>query len=1112
MSYIGLNPQQQLLNTSTEFFSGDASTVQFFLSRSVASASDLDVMIGNVAQRPFVDYVAQNVSLQFTSAPAAGSNNITVTFRAGALNSLDLTANAFGAGTVGQPAVYSVAANNTGIYWPNATTLSVTVAGSDRAQFSSNVNSTSNATGALTVAGGVGITGNINTSGLVAITNVVNSSNINTGALTLAGGAGIVGNLNVGGDITCVGDFTVNGTFTTTGTDALVVEDPFIFLANANPGDSFDTGVVSQYDDGVTTRYTGYFRDITDGKYRLFGNLLTKPTTVVDTADPSFQLDDLLLASLSATGNVNAAYFVGDGSALTGISTDVTQIFNSNSRVTIPTTNGNIISNVNNVTISVISSTGADFTGIVTASSNISAAGNVLGGNVSTAGIVTATGNIVSAANISGGNLLTGGGITATANVTGGNLTTAGQASAGGNIVGGNIRTAGLISATGDVYGTNVVATKVDATANITGGNLVSLGSISATSDITGGGVLSVIGNVTGGNVNTGILSLSGNVISPIATTSNITTTANIAGGNIVSTSLLQGATLNASGAVTLSATTQAIAVGTSQTTGTITLGGTAQTGAINIGRSAETQSLILANGAVASGNLKTVSIGESGADGSTTTIAVGPITGNGTGAVTFNTGTTVTIANTSGSALSVAGNVTGGNLRTSGVTIGASAVTGVSTLSASGTITGGNLDTGGTVSAAGTVTGGNIATAGTASAGGNVTGGNILTTGLISVGGSVSATGNVTGGNVSTAGLITATGNITATANIAGGNILTANLIQGATVSATGNVIGANVQGGTLSLSGNVISALNMTTQIITTANITGGNLNTSGAVTGNGRALTSLSATNVDFGTLAQARLANSAVTLGSTALTLGATVTTVAGLSSVTSTTFVGALTGAATTAGTVTTAAQPNITSVGTLSSVTVTANVAGGNLTTAGQVVATGNITGGNLITAGLLSVSSIVKTGSNGVGNIGQSDNSFNTVFAKATSAQYADLAEMYCADADYAPGTVLSFGGTQEVTISATASDARVAGVVSTNPAHLMNSTLDCDCAVALALTGRVPTLVTGPVRKGDMMISAGNGHAQACAAPAMGTVIGKAIEDFDGETGTIEIVVGRM
>ena len=118
----------------------------------------------------------------------------------------------------------------------------------------------------------------------------------------------------------------------------------------------------------------------------------------------------------------------------------------------------------------------------------------------------------------------------------------------------------------------------------------------------------------------------------------------------------------------------------------------------------------------------------------------------------------------------------------------------------------------------------------------------------------------------------------------------------------------------------------------------------------------------------------------------------------------------------------------------------------------------------------------------------------------------------MYCADADYEPGTVLIFGGDQEVTIATAPGDTRIAGVVSTNPAHLMNSTLDCDCAVALALTGRVPTHVVGTVRKGDMMVSAGNGRAMACATPALGSVIGKALEDFTGEQGTIEIVVGRL
>jgi hypothetical protein len=179
-----------------------------------------------------------------------------------------------------------------------------------------------------------------------------------------------------------------------------------------------------------------------------------------------------------------------------------------------------------------------------------------------------------------------------------------------------------------------------------------------------------------------------------------------------------------------------------------------------------------------------------------------------------------------------------------------------------------------------------------------------------------------------------------------------------------------------------------------------------------------------------------------------------------------------------------------------SGLSITGNIIGSSL-----AVSTGNISGGN-----------INNNNTTGVGNIGTSTVAFNTVFAKATSAQYADLAENYSADAVYAPGTVLSFGGTHEVTLSTKSADARVAGIVSTHPAHLMNSTLEAEHVTALALTGRVPALVVGTVRKGDMMVTAGNGHAQACATPAMGTVIGKAVEDFNGAAGTIEIVVGRI
>ena len=134
------------------------------------------------------------------------------------------------------------------------------------------------------------------------------------------------------------------------------------------------------------------------------------------------------------------------------------------------------------------------------------------------------------------------------------------------------------------------------------------------------------------------------------------------------------------------------------------------------------------------------------------------------------------------------------------------------------------------------------------------------------------------------------------------------------------------------------------------------------------------------------------------------------------------------------------------------------------------------------------------------------------TIFSgTATNARYADLAEKYEADAEYTPGTVVSFGGDAEVT-SSTDADTRVAGVVSTNPAYTMNNDLVADHVVTVAFTGRVPCRVIGTVRKGDLMVSAGNGLARAEANPAPGTIIGKALATHDGAEGVIEVVVGRF
>jgi len=128
-----------------------------------------------------------------------------------------------------------------------------------------------------------------------------------------------------------------------------------------------------------------------------------------------------------------------------------------------------------------------------------------------------------------------------------------------------------------------------------------------------------------------------------------------------------------------------------------------------------------------------------------------------------------------------------------------------------------------------------------------------------------------------------------------------------------------------------------------------------------------------------------------------------------------------------------------------------------------------------------------------------------------ATSARYADLAEKYATDADYEPGTVVVFGGDAEVTACTVEEDHRVAGVISTDPAYMMNADAD---GQYVALAGRVPCKVTGPVAKGDLLISSlVPGHAVADNRAPAGRIIGKAIGEKPGEgEGVVEVLVNMM
>ena len=240
-----------------------------------------------------------------------------------------------------------------------------------------------------------------------------------------------------------------------------------------------------------------------------------------------------------------------------------------------------------------------------------------------------------------------------------------------------------------------------------------------------------------------------------------------------------------------------------------------------------------------------------------------------------------------------------------------------------------------------------------------------------------------------------------------------------------------------------------------------------------------------------------------------------------------------------------ASQTQVTSVGTLGSLAVTGNISGGNLVgvanvnsttfTGTTINVTGNANVGNLAATSIvgtvttaaqtnitslgtltgLTVSGLIQPNANATIDLATTGARFNNVYGVtfigiSNQAKYADLAENYQADAEYAPGTVVSFGGSEEITQSNIDADTTVAGVVSENPAYLMNSHQEGTHVIALALQGRVLCNVTGFINKGDLLVSAGNGRARTANSPGVGTVIGKALQNHAGGDGVIEVVVG--
>ena len=956
----------------------------------------------------------------------------------------------------------------------------------------------------------------------------------------------------------------VTGTLAVTGTSAFTgnVTGNLSVTANIAGGNLLTAGLATVGTTLVVTGNTTGGNLITAGLVSATGNVtggnLNTGAQVVATGNVTG--GNVITGGLaSVTGNITG------GNVITGGLVDATGNVtggNLNTGAQVVAT-GNVTGGNLNTGAQVVATGNVTGGNLVTAGL-ASVTGNVTGGNLITGGLVSATGTITATGNVTGGNLNTGAQVVATGNVTGGNLNTGAQVVATGNITGGNLITAGLASVTGTIT----------ATANITGGNLITAGlvsatgTITATANITGGnlitaGLVSVTGNITGGNLITGgLASVTGNITGGNLTTTGLTQTGtlNTTGNATVGGNLIVQGNITYINIDDLRVEDPIIILGTGPNGAPLTADDNKDRGVfmeyfttevINafMGYDNSADKMIMASNASIANDVVTVnSFGtlQAGDLEIATATATANITGGNliTGAQVVATGN-VTGGNlvTAGLA-SVTGNITGGNVTTAGTgTIGNIVISGSNVTSTAGRITvnqaAGDIDfaiNGGTANIFYFDAGANSISMGNATQVTNsILSLNTTTSFIVPRGNTAQrpATG-VTGMlryNSTNDGLeiYDADGWITV-----GSTVFT--VIDSETFNGDGSTVAFTLA--TSQTTDSCIVSINGVVQLPTTAY--------------------AVSSTTLTF---TEAPADNDVIEVRE--LTTTTTVTNIAnGTSEVTipvadgnvnivvagTTRFVAKTTGA-NIAGTLDVTGNVTGGNLITAGLVSATGNITGGNLNTGAQVIASGNITGnffngnGSLLTgidatsiqsgnsnvrvitsagniavnvngAGIITFASsgILNNMGNATGNIGNSTVSFNTIFAKATTSQYADLAEMYSSDANYESGTVVTFGGTNEVTISTTDSDSRVAGIISTNPAHLMNSRQVGTHPVAVALTGRVPCKVSGTVRKGDMMVSAGDGHARAATEPKIGTVIGKAIEDFDGTKGVIEVVVGRV
>ena len=720
-------------------------------------------------------------------------------------------------------------------------------------------------------------------------------------------------------------------------------------------------------------------------------------------------------------------------------------------------TGGNLVT-AGDVTTATVTASGA-----ISSDTTITATGNVSGGNLTTAGDVT-TATVTASGNVTGGNLTTGGLVDATGNVSGGNLTTAGDVTtatvtASGNVTGGNLLTGGDADVTGTVTGANIVSSA------LTDGRVVLAGTSGILEDNTNltfdGTVLTVTGNVAAGNISA----------SGIATV-----TGNVTGGNLVTAGDVTTATVTASGAIT----------GNS-----IDITGQSDFDNIRVDNNditAHTGGIITFNDAGADVDFRFEGAGDANLlvlDASADEIVIGnatPVTG-----AKLAIRTTDSILVPVGTTSERPGTPAPGMIRfnsqldtlefydnDSWTTAGSEfTVIGSETFNGDGSTVAFTLSDEQTTASCIVSINGVVQLPTTAYSVSSTT----LTFTEAPLSGDVIEVRKLTTTSTVTALVSSDT---TSEVNADGGGAvrIVGNLIPNANV--TFNLGNTTTRWNELFLAGNTITMGDVVMKD------TGGAIGFFGS---NGTTPIPVDSGSVDATSIANGTSELAVIASGGNirANVGGSTV----GLFTSSGFTVTGTIS-ANSFAGLDATKIEDGTTNVSIDS--------------TNGPVSV--DIGGTNILN---IDSSGVINGQADGVGNIGNATTGFNTVFAKATSAQYADLAEMYAADADIEPGTVVVFGGNAEVTTATTENDSRVAGVVSTNPSYLMNSAIDAEYPVAVALTGRVPCKVSGTVSKGDLMVSGPNGTAQINNSATAGTIIGKALENSEGDA-VIEVVVGRF